>query len=100
MPENVNVFFVHVHVKPDFIQAFREATLANARESVKEPGVVRFDVLTDNDEPTHFVLIEAFRDNGAAMHRETPHYLRWRDAVASMMAEPRTSRKYSTLFWT
>ena len=88
------VVHVQCHVKPEAIDAFREATLANARASVKEPGVARFDVVQDREEPTRFVLVEAYRTSDApAAHKETAHYKAWRDAVADMMAEPRTSKK-------
>ena len=74
------------------------ATLANARESVKEPGVARFDVVQEIDDPTRFVLVEAYHGPaGAAAHKETAHYQKWRDEVAAMMAEPRTSKKYLNL---
>ena len=87
---------VHVHVKPDCIAAFRQASLANARHSLQEAGVARFDVLQQKDDPTRFVLIEAYRDGDApAKHKETAHYATWRDTVAPMMAEPRTSAKYT-----
>lgn len=86
---------VHVHVKPDQIEAFREATLDNARNSVLEPGNVRFEVYQQADDPAHFVLMEIFRDADAQVaHRETAHYQRWRDAVAGMMAEPRRGVTY------
>jgi autoinducer 2-degrading protein len=99
MPEILTIVFVDVHVKADRIDAFREAAITNARQSVREPGVARFDVVQDKDDPTHFVLVEAYRGQGAAEHKETAHYKEWRDAVADMMAEPRTSRKYTNVFW-
>ena len=81
------------------MDAFREATLANARESVKEPGIARFDVVQDTEDRTRFVLVEAYRTAEApAAHKETAHYLKWRDTVAPMMAEPRTSRKFTNCF--
>lgn len=87
--------FVNVHVKPDCIEAFRTATLENARHSVQEAGIARFDVLQAADDPARFVLIEAYRTPEApAEHKATAHYAKWRDAVAPMMAEPRTSVKY------
>ncbi|HOK09957.1 MAG TPA: putative quinol monooxygenase [Candidatus Hydrogenedens sp.] len=90
------VVFVYVHVKPDCIDAFRKESEKNALESRKEPGVIRFDVLQQLDDPTRFVLYEAYRDeDGAKAHKETPHYAQWRDAVAPMMAEPRYSVKYN-----
>jgi quinol monooxygenase YgiN len=93
------VVHVHIRVKPESVAAFKEATLANARESIKEPGIARFDVAQQQDDSTLFVLVEAYRTPEApAAHKETRHYQVWRDAVASMMAEPRGSVKYSNLF--
>ena len=95
------MFIVHVfvHVKPEFVEAFKEATLENARNSVQEPGVARFDVIQQLDAPTHFVLVEVYRtDKDPARHRETAHYQTWRDTVAEMMAEPRSSVKYGNVF--
>jgi quinol monooxygenase YgiN len=87
---------VHVHVKGDCVEAFKAASLENARLSRKEPGIAQFDVLQQQDDPTRFVLIETYRNLGApAAHKETAHYAAWRDAVAPMMAEPRTSVKYN-----
>lgn len=93
------VVHVHVRVKPDAVDAFKDATLANARESVKEPGIARFDVVQQQDDPTKFVLVEAYRTAEApAAHKETRHYQLWRDTVAPMMAEPRSSAKYTNVF--
>jgi|SRR6267378_2067789 autoinducer 2-degrading protein len=93
------VVHVHVHVKPEYVDAFKNATLANARESIKEPGIARFDVMQQRDDITRFVLIEAYRNSEApAAHKETKHYQTWRDAVAMMMAEPRSSVKFENLF--
>jgi len=90
---------VFVHVKPDSVQAFEEATLDNARNSVREPGVARFDVIRRQDDPTRFVLYEVYRtEDDIVRHKETPHYVRWRDAVADMMAEPRSAIKYTNVF--
>lgn len=90
---------VHVHVKPEFVPDFKQATLENARHSVQEPGIARFDVLQQRDDATRFVLIEVYRtDEAPAAHRETAHYLKWRDAVAPMMAEPRNRAIYNALF--
>ena len=90
---------VFVHVRPDAVDAFLAATLDNARHSVLEPGVVRFDVIQQEGDPTRFVLIEIYRDdNSPAAHKATPHYARWRDAVEPMMAEPRSSTKYRAHF--
>jgi (4S)-4-hydroxy-5-phosphonooxypentane-2,3-dione isomerase len=89
------IVVVQVHVKPECLEAFREATTDNATNSVREPGIARFDVLQQADDPTRFVLVEVYRDDAApAAHKETAHYARWRDAVAPMMASPRTSLKY------
>lgn len=90
---------VNVHVKSDCVDAFRAATLENARNSVDEPGVARFDVLQQMDDPTRFVLIEVYRTPEApARHKETAHYQTWRDTVAEMMAEPRSSVKLDNVF--
>ena len=93
------VVHVHVHVKPDSVEDFIAASLENARNSVEEPGVARFDVVQQQDDPTRFVLVEAYRTPDApAAHKATQHYATWRDAVAPMMAEPRQSVKFSNRF--
>lgn len=93
------IVHVFVHVKPERIEAFREASLDNARNSVLEPGIARFDVIQQADDPSRFVLVEVYRTAEApAAHKEAAHYARWRDAVADMMAEPRYSVKYSNVF--
>jgi quinol monooxygenase YgiN len=93
------VVAVQVKVKPDAVETFRQASLENARLSVQEPGIARFDVLQSTDDPTHFVLVEVYRSEEApAKHKETAHYARWRDTVADMMAEPRSSAKYRSCF--
>jgi autoinducer 2-degrading protein len=90
---------VHVKVKPEFVDEFIDATLENAKNSVQEPGIARFDVVQQIDDPTRFVLVEVYRTSeDPARHKETGHYARWRDAVADMMAEPRSSVKYTNLF--
>ena len=95
------IVHVHVHVKAERVEAFRAATLENARDSVKEPGIARFDVAQQTDDPTRFVLVEVYRTSDApAQHKETAHYAKWRDTVAPMMVEPRTSVKYGEVFWT
>jgi autoinducer 2-degrading protein len=95
----VFIVHVHVHVKPDVVDAFREATVENARNSVQEPGIARFDVIQQQDDPTRFVLVEVYRTQAdTTRHKETPHYHRWRDTAAEMMAEPRTSVKYANIF--
>lgn len=97
--EELFIVHVHVRVKPDGVEAFRAATLENARASVREPGVARFDFLQVADDPTRFVLCEVYRTPEApAAHKETAHYQRWRDAVVDMMAAPRSSRKYVNVF--
>jgi (4S)-4-hydroxy-5-phosphonooxypentane-2,3-dione isomerase len=93
------VVHVHVQVKPEYVEPFKQATIANARESIKEPGVARFDLAQQQDDPTHFVIVEAYRTPEApAAHKETRHYQTWRDIVAPMMAEPRASVKFKNLF--
>ena len=93
------IVHVHVQVKPEFVEAFRLATKENARHSVKEPGIARFDVLQQSDDPSRFVLVEVYRTPQApAAHKESAHYAAWRGRVAEMMAEPRTSVKYSNVF--
>ena len=93
------VVHVHVRVKPEFVEAFRQASLENARASVREPGIARFDVAQQTDDPARFVLVEAYRTPEAnAAHKETAHYAVWRDKVAAMMAEPRSSVRYSYVF--
>jgi len=92
------IVHVHVHVKPECVEIFRQATLENARQSVQEPGIARFDVAQQSDDPTRFVLVECYRSTDApAKHKETAHYAKWRDAVAPMMVEPRTSVKFSNV---
>jgi quinol monooxygenase YgiN len=93
------IVHVHVHVKPESVEDFRKATLENARASVQEPGIARFDVVEQQDDATRFVLIEVYRTlEATAAHKETAHYAKWRDAVAPMMAEPRQSVKYNAVF--
>ena len=90
--------FVYVHVLPESVEAFRVASLANSAASIHEPGIVRFDVLQETADPTRFVLVEVYRgQEGAAAHKQTTHYQTWRDTVAPMMAEPRTSKSYATV---
>lgn len=93
------VVHVHVQVKPEHVPAFVAATVANARESVKEAGVARFDVIQQADDATKFVLVEVYRTAEApAAHKETAHYQMWRDTVAEMMAAPRASQRFSAVF--
>lgn len=95
------MFIVHVYIRvqPESIEAFRAATVENARNSLLEPGIARFDVVQQLDEPTRFVLVEGYRSaEAAAAHKETAHYVAWRDAVGEMMAEPRRSQKFTSLF--
>jgi (4S)-4-hydroxy-5-phosphonooxypentane-2,3-dione isomerase len=93
------VVHVHVRVRPEDLGAFLDATLANAQSSVQEPGVLRFDVIQDEADPTHVVLVEVYRDADApAAHKATAHYATWRDTVAPMMAQPRESTKFRAAF--
>jgi quinol monooxygenase YgiN len=99
MSDSLIIVHVHAHVKPEAVEAFRAASLENARQSVREPGVARFDVLQAADDPTRFVLCEVYRTPAApAAHKETAHYKRWRDTVADLMAEPRASTRYTAVF--
>ena len=90
---------VHVHVSSGSADAFRAATLENARQSVQEPGIIRFDVIQQQDDPNRFILVEIFRTpDDPARHKETPHYAAWKAAVEPMMAEPRRSVKFEAVF--
>jgi quinol monooxygenase YgiN len=89
------VLLVYVHVKPEHVEAFRLATIENARASRLEPGVARFDFLQETEDPTRFTLVEVYRSrDGHAQHRETPHYKAWAAAAAEWLAEPRTRTTY------
>ena len=93
------IVHVHVQVKPECVEAFRRITIENARNSVKEAGIARFDVVQQLDDVTQFVLVEVYRNPAApARHKETPHYQAWRDTVEPMMAAPRRSVKFSEVF--
>ncbi len=93
------VVFVFAHVKPEYIEEFKKASLDNASNSIKEAGVVRFDVFQQKDDPNRFTLVEIYKSEAdPPRHRETAHYLRWRDAVAPMMAEPRTRIENNVVF--
>ncbi len=93
------IVHVHVQVKPESVAEFRQATIENARNSVQEPGIARFDIVQQQDDQTKFVLVEVYRTpDAAAAHRETVHYAKWRDTVADMMAQPRQRATYSAVF--
>ena len=95
------MFIVHVfvHVKLDKVEEFKSASMENASNSVKEPGIARFDVIQQRDDPSRFVLVEVYRTtNDPARHKETQHYQKWRDTVEDMMAEPRRAIKYQNIF--
>ena len=95
----MHIVLVHVNVKSQFIEAFKQASLENASHSIKEAGVARFDVIQQTENPTKFVLVEVYKTAEApAAHKETAHYERWRDTVAEMMAEPRQGIKYTNIF--
>lgn len=90
---------VHVHVKPEFVHQFIEATRENHEQSIKEPGNLRFDILQNSEDATRFVLYEAYQTaEAAAAHKQTAHYLTWRDTVDSWMAGPRQGVKHNLLF--
>jgi quinol monooxygenase YgiN len=95
----MQIVLVHVNVKPELVEAFKQATIENASNSVLEPGIARFDVIQQTDVPTKFILVEVYKTSDApAAHKEAAHYLRWRDTVAEMMAEPRQGVKYANIF--
>ena len=95
----MQIVHVHVHVKPEFVEAFKQATVENATRSVKEAGITRFDVIQQTDDPTRFILVEIYKTTEASgAHKETLHYKRWREAVMKMMAEPRQGIKYMYIF--
>jgi autoinducer 2-degrading protein len=92
----MHIVHVHVNVKPECVEAFKTASVENAKNSLREPGVARFDVVQQKDDAGRFILVEVYRGEGdAAEHKETPHYAAWRDAVQGMMAEPRFSVKFT-----
>jgi quinol monooxygenase YgiN len=93
------ILLVNIHIKPEYIEAFREATIENARSSVQEPGVARFDFVQQNDDPAHFMLIEVYRDGAAmAAHKETAHYNVWAAKVADHFVEPRTRQVFTNVY--
>ena len=93
------IVHVHVNVKSQFVEDFKKATIENASNSIKETGVLRFDVIQQEDDPTRFVLVEIYKNaEASAAHKETAHYAKWRDTVAEMMAEPRQGISYTTIF--
>ena len=95
----MQIVLVLVHIKPEFLEAFKQASLENASNSVKEPGIARFDVIQQSDDPTKFILVEIYKTTEAlGAHKETAHYAKWRDTVAEMMAEPRQGIKYTNIF--
>ena len=95
----MQIVHVHVNVKPEFVRAFKQATIENASNSVKETGIARFDVIQQMDDPTKFILVEVYKTAEApAAHKETAHYAHWRDAVAEMLAEPRQAFRYVNIF--
>jgi quinol monooxygenase YgiN len=95
----MQIVLVHVSVKSQFVEAFKQASIENASHSIKEAGVARFDVIQQTEDPTKFILVEVYKTAEApAAHKETSHYARWRDTVAEMMSEPRQGIKYNNIF--
>lgn len=93
------IVLVHVHVKPEFVEAFKQASIENASNSVRESGIARFDVIQQSEDPTKFILVEVYKtDDAPVAHKETAHYAKWRDTVTEMMAEPRQGIKYTNIF--
>jgi (4S)-4-hydroxy-5-phosphonooxypentane-2,3-dione isomerase len=94
----MHIVLVHVHIKTESIEEFKLASIENARNSRLEPGIARFDVIQSQDDPTYFILVEVYRSlEATAAHKGTPHYARWRDTVAEMMAEPREGKKFTNI---
>jgi len=95
----MQIIIVHIHVKPEFVDSFKSASLENARNSIQEPGIARFDVIQQSDDPTRFELIEVYRTpEDPARHKETQHYNKWRELAETMLSEPRTRTIYANLF--
>jgi (4S)-4-hydroxy-5-phosphonooxypentane-2,3-dione isomerase len=95
----MHILIVHARVKAEFIDAFKQATMINAENSAKEPGVARFDFVQQQDDPSKFVLLEVYRDSAApAKHKETAHYNAWLEKVTHMFEEPRTRALYTNVF--
>ena len=95
----MHIVHVFIHVKPDQVEAFKKVSLENAKNSLKEPGVARFDLIQQTDDPTRFVLVEVYRTpEDAPKHKETAHYNNWRESAEPMMTEPRTRIVYSNIF--
>ena len=93
------IVHVHIQVTPDQVEAFRAACVENSRNSLQEPGIARFDVLQQQDDPTRFLLVEVYRSAEApAAHKETAHYKTWAETVAGMMAVPRSSVKFARVY--
>lgn len=95
------MYIVHVfiHISSEYIDAFRKVTIENAQQSVQEPGIARFDVIQQADDPTRFVLVEVYRsENAPAEHKKTKHYNAWKDKAEKMMVEPRTRIVYKNIF--
>lgn len=93
------VTLVHIKVRPGAEEAFLTATLENARASNREPGIARFDVLRESEDPGRFLLVEAYRDAEApARHKETAHYLRWKEIAEPLLAEPRTRETFEGVY--
>ncbi|PWB50887.1 MAG: antibiotic biosynthesis monooxygenase [Anaerolineales bacterium] len=93
------VAIINIHVKPESVELFKAATIDNARNSMKEPGVIRFDFYQQTDDSFRFVLVEIYKTEvDIAKHRDTAHYVRWRDSVADMMVEPRARNTYHIVY--
>ena len=95
----MKIMHVFIQVKPEHVAAFKAATIENAGNSIQEPGIVRFDVIQQEDDPTCFVLVEVYRTpDDPARHKETAHYQKWLDTAEEMMAVPRTRIFYTNIF--
>lgn len=93
------IYMVHVNVRDGDIQAFIKATTENAKKSINEPGIIRFDICQQDEDPKRFLMIEVYKDKDAVdAHKATSHYLKWRDAVEPMMADKRLGVRYKEIF--
>jgi len=93
------IVHVFIKIKPDMLEPFKAATLKNAQNSIKEPGILRFDFIQQEDDPLSFLLVEVYKDSNAiAQHKETSHYDEWCKSAEQMIAEPRKRIKYVNIF--
>ena len=93
------VVHIYVQVKPEYIEEFKKISIENARSSVKEPAIARFDVIQQSDDPTRFILVEAYLDeSGVANHKQTAHYNKWRETAEKMIVGERTRTRFEPVW--